>query len=323
VDAIRPTRSYVQTHSADVAMTVMVFVWGFHFIVLKDAFEDVPPLAFNTLRLTLGLPLILLIGLRHAGARVPLREIRSIVLLGLTLPVAYQILMISGIDRTTSTNAALLLATRPVWTALISVAVRTMMINRGLLIGLALAFGGVVLVVLSRAGADLSLSHRDLVGSLMLLGAALFGALDTVVTKPLVDRNGTMAVVVWKYPIFVGGLWLMTAPDMLHLSADSIPADRIPHLLYSAYLAAVGGFLTTNHATRQLGPTRSAIYLNFTPIVAGIAAVALLGESLTISLVIGAALTLWGVWQVRNHIVARPATGLAAPSAAHLPSWGK
>ena len=53
---MRALQSAFQRHRADALMTVMVFVWGFHFIVVKDAVGDMDPLTYNAVRFTIGLP---------------------------------------------------------------------------------------------------------------------------------------------------------------------------------------------------------------------------------------------------------------------------
>ena len=42
----------VTEYRADFLMTVMVLIWGFHFIVLKNGVDNIPPLTFSALRLT-------------------------------------------------------------------------------------------------------------------------------------------------------------------------------------------------------------------------------------------------------------------------------
>jgi O-acetylserine/cysteine efflux transporter len=297
---------HIRQPNADVAMMLMVFVWGFHFIVMKDGFSGVAPLTYNAVRFMVALPLILLLMARQPALRcfpsMPQRGLLAIAMIG---PLGFQVGLAWGLARTTSTNSALLVATMPAWTALISIGLGQVATSRQILAGLALAFGGVTLVVLSRAGADLSLSTDDLVGSLLLLGAALAVAFESIASKPLVDRHGGMTVAVWKYLATLVGLLVLASPDLLRFSPDVLPADRIPHILYSA-LAAVTGFVVMNYAVGKIGPTRTTAYFNLNPIVAAVAGIVALGEPLTVSLVIGGVMTLWGVRVVRHAAQPRP-----------------
>lgn len=300
-------------HSADVAMSVIILVWGFHFIVLKDALSTVPPLVFNALRFTSGFPLMALIAWRYrARLHVPRRYRGWIVLNGLLGSVIYQAGFVLGLERTTSTNTALLVATMPTWTALFSILLGWVRLRRWLVMGIGITFAGVALVVLSRSENGLSLSHDDLTGSLILLGAALVGSISTLASKPLVDRVGGMAMAVWSYMIAMLGLVVLALPDLRSVSPDTFPVRVWPNIFYSGVLSSVAGFLVWNYAMQRLGPTRTASYHNFTPIVASIGGILVLGEPLTAGLLAGGVLTMSGVLIVRRNTFLRPA-GEPAP----------
>jgi drug/metabolite transporter (DMT)-like permease len=292
---------------ADALMSGIVLIWGMNFIVMKDGLSDVAPLTYNALRFTVALPLLMVIALQDRSVlHIAWRDLGLIGAATIIGPLGYQLLFISGLDRTTSTNTALLVATSPAWTAIISILIGMVMIHRRLLIGLGLTLSGVVLVILSRTGIDgLSLGGDDVIGGLLVLGAAVFQATGNVLKKPLVDRLGGMRVSLWSYWIMVIGLLVAAGPDLLRLSPGDVPLRSWPNIAYSGLLAGVGGFTTVNYALKELGPTRTSTYYNFTPIIASSAGVLILGDRLTPGLVIGGALTLWGVLIVRSNIYLR------------------
>ncbi len=287
-------------------MTGMVFVWGFHFIVMKDAVADIPPLTFNALRFLIGLPVLLIFAhYQRTWRTLPRRDIALIGLLAFTGPLLYQIGFVLGIERTTATNAALLAATMPTWTALFSIVMGLVEIRRRLLIGISVTLIGVALVVLSRSEDGLSLSHDDLIGSALVLGATLASAISNVVNKPVIDRLGGIRVAIWKYIFTLSGLLILAGPEIVQLSGDDLALSSTPSILYSGVLSGVGGFLAMNFALQEIGPTRAATYFNFTPIVAAFAGIAVLGEPASIWLLTGGALTLYGVAMVRYNIYLR------------------
>jgi len=300
-------RTYYRLHSADVLMAGMVVMWGLHFIVVKDALKELPPLTFNALRFTLGLPLI---GLTAWPVRrrmaVPWRDFARIVALTVVGPLGYQLGFVLGLARTTSTNSALLLATLPTWTALISLASGRVELRRRLLAGMALTLLGVTLVVLGRAGTSVGLSHDDLIGSLLTLGAAAVNGFSNVFSQGVIERRGAMTVAVWKYLIATAALIALAQGDLRHLSAATAPLDSLPNIVYSA-LTAVGGYVITHYALVRIGATRTSSYFNFNPIIAAAAGILVLDEPLSLALLVGGALTIYGVMIVRRSIFLRPA----------------
>lgn len=291
---------------AEVSLSVIVVVWAVHFIVVKDAIDILPPLAFNALRFSLGLPLLLAAGLRSPSAlRVDRRDIPRLLVLGMIGPLGYQIFFILGLDRTTSTNTALLVSTMPTWTALLTMALGIIMIRRQMITGVIMSLAGVALVILSQSGSGLSIAPSDLVGSGLALCGAIVAAWYNIMIKPLVDRYGSTAVAVWTYLITTGGLLLAAAPDLATLTADNLPLRVWPNLLYSGILSCGAGFLVENYALRRIGPARTASYYNFQPVIAAAAGVIVLGDPLTAGLVIGGVLVLWGVLVVRRNTYLR------------------
>ncbi|MBN2303726.1 MAG: DMT family transporter [Anaerolineae bacterium] len=307
----------IRSVNPDILLSCMVLIWGFHFIVIKDAFTNLDPMTFNTLRFLAGLPLIIGIGIRQGGIfAISRRDVGWLALTTLIGSLLYQILFVLGLDRTTATNSALLVATMPVWTALFSLAMGLTSLRRQLLGGIGMALGGVALVVLGRGGANLALSHDDLIGSGLVLSAAMINGVSAVLSKPVVDRVGGMRAAVWKYGLMTGALLVITAPNLAALSPDEFPVKSLPHLLYSGVLSGVGGFVATNYGLTRLGPTRMASYFNFNPIVAAFAGILVLGEPVNLGLVIGGPLTLWGVLTVRRNTFLRPSGQARSPGRA-------
>ncbi len=315
-------RDTLRDHRADVAMTMMVVIWGFNFIIVKDAVTNLAPLTFNALRFATGLPLLALFAWRERSwLHVAPRDVLLIAGLVAIGPLLYQVGFATGIKRTTSTNTALLIATLPTWTAIFSLLMGLVELRRRLLMGIGMTLAGVIIVVLSRSEEGLALSRDDLVGSGLVLGAAVAGGVVNVLSKPVVDRLGSMPMAIWKYVFTWIGLMILAAPDLVHLSSGDIPIATLPNIAYSGMLAGVGGFVFMHLALREIGPTRTTSYFNFNPIVAGLAGIALLGEPFSIWLLIGGGLTLIGVAVVRRNTYLRKygdpaAAGATAPARA-------
>lgn len=291
-----------EMNSADLVMTAMVFIWGLHFIVVKDGLSDFEPLTFNAIRFTIAAPILILVAWRMLPKmRLSKRDFWVMVFLGLLGPTSYQIVFVLGLERTTSTNTALLVTTMPTWTALISVSMGLIALRRMLFVGIGVTLVGITLVILSRAEDGLSLSEDDLVGSALLLWGAIMMAIFVILSKPLVDRYGGMPIGIWTNWLTCIALLILAAPDMLKLQSDDLPLRVMPHLFYSGILSSAGGYLALNNAVQKLGSTRAATYHNFVPLVTAVASVYILHESLALGLIIGAILTLTGVAMVRMN----------------------
>ena len=91
---------FFKAHDADLYMSMMVLIWGFHFVIMKDALGDIAPLTYNALRFSVGAPAILILMLSNRSLwQVPRHEIVPLLLTSLTGPVLYQVLFASGLAR--------------------------------------------------------------------------------------------------------------------------------------------------------------------------------------------------------------------------------
>jgi drug/metabolite transporter (DMT)-like permease len=288
---------------ADYAMMLIVVTWGLHFVVVKDGLSDIEPLVFQALRFSLGAPVFLLIASRNWSIlKMARRDFLYLLLLGLIGPVGYQLFFILGLERTTSTNIALLMATMPAWTALLSILFRQIAGRARLYFWIVATLIGISLVILGRGGANLSLSHQDLIGSGFGLAAAFFFALYSVLGKPVIDRYRGLTIAIWTFWMSWLAMVLFALPQLFNFSVDSIPAANYPHLIYSGIFVGVGGYMGWAYALQEIGPARAASYNNFTPLVSAIAAVILLGEIITLPVILGGLLILFGVAMVRFNM---------------------
>lgn len=299
-------RVWARQHSADVLMSFITVIWGLHFLVMKQGLRDIPPVVYNALRFIVALPVLLMIAVPRAGGlRLNRRDLMLMIVITLIGSVGYQVVFSIALNNTTSTNTALILATSPAWTALLSMGAGMVVWRRRLLAGIGLTLVGVVLVVLGRSGAHLSLTSDDLLGSGLALVAALIAAIFNLVNKPFLDRLGSLRFAVWSYIITTIGLTALAVPQLTTLSAANFPLRLWPYVLYSGVLSSAFGFVIGNVGLRELGPTRYASYSNFTPILASVGGIVVLGEPLGSGLLVGAVLTLLGVMLVRANTYLR------------------
>src|SRR5204862_6343987 len=107
----------------------MTVIWGANYSLIKSALADIPPLAFNGIRLTLASLLFLGAisgtGLfsRFAETR-PLtrREWLGIATLALVGQCVYQLLFISALAQTSVANSSLIIACTPIFVAMMTAA---------------------------------------------------------------------------------------------------------------------------------------------------------------------------------------------------------
>lgn len=200
---------------------------------------------------------------------------------GLLAPV----LLLIGLDRIPASGASLLLNAEGVFTAALAWLVFRENVNRRVAAGmLAIVVGAVILTV--TRGVDLG----SLWPSLAVLGACACWGLDNNLTRKVALNDATWLAAV------KGGV---AGPVNLALAlATGASLPEVPQAAESmvigffAYGVSLVLFIV---ALREVGAARAGAYFSVAPFFGGLLAV-LMGERLTISLLVAGALMALGVW---------------------------
>jgi drug/metabolite transporter (DMT)-like permease len=160
-------------------------VWGVSFLMIRIAGTAFPPLWVALLRCTLGAALLWTV-LRLGGNHLPPRRLLPWLIAVALFNNAIPFTLFAWGERTVPSNiAAVLNATTPIWTLVLSMAVHRTRVALLTIGGVFLAFGGVLVVVVSHAG-DPAADHAAgglLRGTIVISLAALGYAVATVMAK--------------------------------------------------------------------------------------------------------------------------------------------
>jgi drug/metabolite transporter (DMT)-like permease len=294
--------------STDLLLLLMTLIWGSNFTAIKFSMGDnLLPLSFNGLRFVLASILMVIIA-RASGhtMKVARGDGWRLFGLGLLANTLYQSLFIMGMEHTRAGNAALILATTPLFTAVISRVRRQEYFTARGVAGLLMAFAGIALIILS-GRSEFSIGETVL-GDCLLIGSTVCWSLYTVGSKPLVHVYGSTKATAFMMITGTPLLLLVCAPSLLRQDWSRVRPIAWAGVIYSAVFAIALAYVIWNHGVRKIGSTRTAIYSNITPIVAMLVAWAALGEAPTAGQVVGAVIIFVGIYLVRRGMVAiRPA----------------
>lgn len=281
----------------------MTVIWGSNFTAIKYSLEDLLPLSFNALRFSVASVVMLAAVLfTGRGLKVAPGDGKKLFALGLLGNTVYQSLFITGMAHTRAGNAALILATTPIFTAILGrIRKHEYFTARGVA-GLLLAFGGIVLIVMSGRH-DFSLAETVL-GDCLLLATTICWSLYTVGSKELVHRNGSMKATAVMMTSGTPLLLLICAPSLIRQDWARVRPLAWAGVVFSGVFAIAVAYLIWSYGVRQIGSTRTAMYSNITPIVALAVAWPALGESPTAGQLAGAVIIFAGVYLVRHGMVA-------------------
>ncbi len=290
---------------AEAALVLVILIWGFNFPVVKAVLQVMHPHVLNAFRFVASAAVLGgLYVYRRRRRRLPLwKPLRDhpfqIVGLGLLGFLLYQLCFILGLDLTTAGNAALIMASSPLWTALTGFALRTERLRMGSWLALVVVLVGAVIIVLG-GSKTIDFGSDTFVGNLIMLGAALTWGVYTALNKPALSYVSATGLT------FLGLLFAL--PFLFALGAafyETVEWHRVTALhwgaiLYSGGLSTGLAIALWNNAVNRVGASDTAVFGNLVPVVALLSSFFMLGEPITFSQVAGGIFVIGGVMAMRR-----------------------
>jgi len=282
------TRS--STDRAYASAFLAVLIWALVPVATRYFVQRVDPYVFNVIRF-----------LACGGAALPLcirikpwrwttrDQLLLLACAALSVP-GYNLPFALGARSVPAGELGVLIATESVMIAALTLFIQRRPVHWTVIGGSTVALAGVTLT----SGILTARHGMHWVGTLEVLSGALSWSCYTVMAGPLNQRHGTLGV--------TGAILVVGTLMLLVLCVPMVDSRAMPDWQTIAMLAAMGvtsslvGFLFWNYAGTVLAPERLGLFLYLIPLVSICAGAELLAESLTLTMVLGAALVVGGVW---------------------------
>jgi drug/metabolite transporter (DMT)-like permease len=280
----------------DGALFLTVLFWAVNFSVVKATLAHIPPLAFNTFRLLGASAVFLTLAPMSAESRFSRRDWVRIIVLGLVGHTFYQLLFIQGIDDTTASNSALFLGMTPVAVAAMGAAWGVETVGARVWVGILVTVVGAYLVIDGSEATGGSLR-----GDLLVLAATLCWSAYTVAGKSLLERHSPLKITAYSFAAGTVFFLPFAVRDVLQLSYGQVPWTAWAGTAFSFVFAIVLAYLFWYYGVSRVGPTRTAVYSNLTPVIALAVSWLTLGERLAPLQLAGAGTIVLGIYLVRRN----------------------
>ncbi len=278
-----------------IALLCHVLISAGTFILAKVALREFDPMALAQLRFVLaGAGLFGVLAVRR-GIRVD--RLRgswgAVAVLGVIGTTLNQGLFLTGLRHSTPAHGALLYAATPILVLCLALARGQEKSSARRTLGVALAFGGVLFLLLGRG---LTFDARWVGGDALIFLAVIAWAVFTTRAKELVARLGVLPVTAWA--TLFGTLCFLPVgvPALVHQDWSRVSAAGWWSLAYIAIATSIVSYLLWGWALARIEASRVAVFTNLQPVATALLAWALLGEPLTLHFLGATAFVLTGVW---------------------------
>jgi len=280
-----------------IAALATMFLWGVNFAFVKYLLGAIGIGPFLFIRF-LAMPLLafalLALVFRQQLARTwPKREdLPGFVACGLIGHALHVGIVFYGISLSSAFSSALVLTSGPLFTLLILALAGAERLRASQVAGTVVALAGIALFLSDKFARGVA--HAGY-GDLVLLVAAAFFSLYTVMARPLVERYGPLIVLAYTLAFGAPPMVLISAPSLFTADLSALTPVVWLGLFWAIVLSSVGGWLVWAWVNHVRGIARSAPLMYLPPPIAGVVAWLTLGEQFSAVKIVGAAVTLGGV----------------------------
>ncbi|MFP3720576.1 DMT family transporter [Niallia circulans] len=267
-----------------------VILWSGSFITTKLAYETFAPIQLGAGRTLIAALIIWIIRkITNSTEKIRNKDRKRLFLSGLLGITLYFTLENIGVQMTSASNAALIVASFPAITALLEFFLYRSKPSLQKILGIFLAITGVAILTQIKVDG----SNQSFWGNLILLGAGIVWACYNFVTKDITRKYSAMTIT--SYQMTVGTLCFI--PFLLwEDEAWKMPnVISITSLLFLSIGCSVAAFILYNYGLKKLSASASVSLMNLVPVLGIVFSVFLLKEIVTLSQVIGGAIVIIGV----------------------------
>jgi drug/metabolite transporter (DMT)-like permease len=269
----------------------MALLWGVPYLFISVAVESYSPAAVVAGRTLLGALLLLPFALHQKALRPAFGKIGWVLLFG-AIEMAGPFMLLGHAEQTLPSGlTGLLVATVPLFAALIAFGGGDRSVLKpARAIGLFVGFAGVFVIV---AGPGLAVDGGGglvAVGEVLLV-ALLYAIAPFIIATKLRDvpSLGSITLALFAVGIFYTPIAFLTQHEVPTVASTV-------SLVALAVLCTAVAFIVFFALIRRVGPVRAPLFTYVNPVVAIVLGTVILGEQLTLGLLIGFPLVILGCW---------------------------
>jgi len=280
-----------------------VVIWGGTFIATKIALQEASPATIVWVRFAIGVIILGAAVLLRKQFAFPARsDLAFLALLGFIGVTFHQWLQATGLQTAQATTTAWIVASTPVFIAILGWLVLKEKFGWVRILGIVLAATGVLLVVSKGNLSGLFSGKEGTVGDILIFISAINWAVYTVLSRRELSRHpaARMMFYVMLFGWLFTTLWIFgLGPGMSELG--TLSARAWAAILVLGIFGSGLAYIAYYDALQALPASQLGAFLNIEPLVTTLMAAAMIGEAITAITLFGGAIILLGVYLVNRR----------------------
>lgn len=275
----------------------LTFTAAFTPIAAKVAVKAISPLSLAFLRFGVVAVLLLIVFyFKKADFRIDKKDYRLFLFLGFLVIPVNQFCFLEGVKLSAASHSGIMYACTPIIIYLLSVRLKNEIFSIRKLIFMSLTIAGITVIFFENIIAAEKSGFGILTGDILLFFAVASWSVYLAYSNSMVSKYGALKTQTISFLIGI----IMYIPvflfDMKNLSFSGVDGYVILSYLHLTLLVAFGSYFLYSYSTKIIKTSTLTTLTNMSPVITILFSWLLLNEKLSYFFIIGAAITLAGVF---------------------------
>lgn len=259
-----------------IALVFLSLIWGYNWVVMKEALHDSPPFAFAALRTLPGAVLLFAAMAFKRQSLAPPAPL-GMLALGLFQTMGFTALSCAALVEGGAGKSAVLAFTMPFWTLLLAWPLLGEKVQGSQWLVVFLAISGMLLVL------EPWNLHTPLTAKLLAVGAGATWAIGAIIAKRLRQQCAINVLSMTAWQMLFGGIGLAVLALLANEPAVTWSSHLIVRLSYNIVLVTAIGWLIWLYILAQLPAGTAGLSILAIPLIGLVASRLQLGEGATMT----------------------------------------
>lgn len=280
--------------------STIVCIWAGSFIFIKLALLEIPPMTLALARFAIATPTLIAISSFQPSSRKSIKsalksDFLSFSFLGLIGVTFLYVLQFYSLRFISATEGSVIINLHAIFAMLLSAVLLKEALTRRKIAGVFVAFSG-VLVITIKSTQGMIVNMIEPLGVVLMMAAALCWATYSVYGKKILQEYSSQ--VTTSCVFLLGTIFLIPFAASEHSIGALAHSSMLTWLsvIFLAIPCSVVGYLLWNRLIQHIDVTKVLVSLYVIPIPTAILSYIILGETITYSVILGAALIVVGVY---------------------------